>query len=142
MKIYIASDHAGKATKEKVKEILKDLNYGFIDLSPKNSSDDDYPDFAHKVAKHVSEDENAYGFLSCGTGIGISIAANKHEGIRAAKINNEEEAILSRKHNNANVLVIGNNNDFTDSSLRKILERFYSTEFEKGRHLRRVKKIE
>lgn len=142
MKIYIASDHAGRPIKQKTKKALKDLGHNVKDLSPTNTKTDDYPDFAKKVTKKVNENKNALGFLSCATGTGISIAANKQKGIRAAKVTNQEEAKLARKHNNANVLVLGNNTQLDNDALRTILKTFYETKFEKGRHLRRIKKIE
>lgn len=142
MKIYVASDHAGRPIKTKVKQALKHLGYNVTDLSPTNKETDDYPDYAHKVAKHVRDEANAKGFLSCGTGIGMSIAANKTKGVRAAKVTSKEEAILARKHNDANILVLGNNNDFEGKQLLSILKCFFEAGFEKGRHERRVNKIE
>ncbi len=139
MKFKLASDHAGKGVKEKAKDILQDLKIEFEDLSPKNTSDDDYPDFAKKVVKSLKKEE--FGLLACGTGIGISIAANKHKGIRAALINSPEDAKLARAHNDANILVLGENKNYNSQELKEIIKKFVSTPFEGGRHEKRIKKL-
>ena len=137
-KIAVASDHAGARVK---KQVLKDLDFlglVFEDLSVSNSVDDDYPDFASRVASVVSE-KKVFGILSCGSGIGVSIVANKYNGVRAALCKTPRDAELSRKHNDANILVISGKTPLKD--VRALLKKFFSSEFEKGRHLRRVNKI-
>ncbi len=138
MKLIIGSDHAGRKIKEEVKEILLKADLDIEDVSPSNSENDDYPDYAKKVAEEVRK--GGIGFLSCGTGIGVSIAANKHKGARAALVHSKEDAELARKHNNANVLVLGGNKKYDD--LENIVKTFLTTKFEGGRHSRRVGKLE
>jgi ribose 5-phosphate isomerase B len=139
-KIVIAADHAGYKVKERVKGILQDLGLEYTDLGPDSEESVDYPDFARKVAEGVSSGEYDKGLLVCGTGIGMSIAANKLKGVRAAVAWNEESARLSRQHNDANVLAIGSRT--TDEELvPEIVKAFFTTEFEGGRHQRRVDKI-
>ena len=138
MKFVIGSDHAGRTVKEEVKKILLNMNFIVEDVSPKNTEYDDYPDYAKKVAKEVQK--GGIGFLSCGTGIGVSIVANKHKGVRAALIHSKEEAELARKHNDANVLVLSGSKKYKD--LESIVKTFLTTKFEGGRHNRRVEKIE
>lgn len=140
MKFLVASDHAGKSIKERFIEVLKSKNIEFEDLSPKNTSDDDYPDFAKNVCKNIKE-KSEFGFLSCGTGIGMSIAANKYKGIRAALVRNSKEAVLARAHNNANVLVLNGSHHYTDDELLRIVENFLNTKFQEGRHKRRINKL-
>lgn len=139
MRVFVASDHAGKKIKDHVCFFLKKSNKSFEDLSPVNNFDDDYPDFAKKVAKSVIE-RKGKGVLVCGTGIGMSIAANKFKGIRAALCSSPKEAELSRMHNNANVLVLSGSLSKVVAS--KIISKFLSTRFGGGRHTRRIKKIE
>ena len=139
MTIYVASDHAGRETKEKAMDALEKLGFDYRDVSPENKEDDDYPDFAEKVCRHVQDDGR--GFLSCGTGIGIGIAANKYDGIRAARVVDEEEARLARRHNDANILVIGDHSNIEKEEMKDIIETFYTTSFDGGRHARRVDKI-
>ena len=135
----LATDHRGRVLKERVMNILDKLGILYEDLSPKNTSSDDYPDFAKKLCENLKEGE--FGFLACGTGIGISIAANKFKGIRAALVLSAEDAKLSRAHNNANVLVLGQNKKYLDKELENIVNNFINTDFEKGRHERRVEKL-
>ncbi|MFT4283032.1 MAG: RpiB/LacA/LacB family sugar-phosphate isomerase [Candidatus Woesearchaeota archaeon] len=139
MKFKLASDHAGREIKKRVLKVLEEKGLDFEDLSPENISSDDYPDFASKVCSSLNGDE--FGFLACGTGIGISIAANKFQGIRAALVTNPEDSKLSRAHNNANVLVLGQNKSYSDKELEEIIDNFVNTSFEKGRHERRVGKL-
>ncbi len=135
---FIGSDHAGARVKRWVSDFFCDKKIVFHDLSPSNKEGDDYPDVAHLVSRSVFE-KKAFGVLVCGTGIGMSIAANKHKGIRAALCKSPREAELARKHNNANVLVLSGRSSKKDALL--ILKKFISSNFEGGRHLRRVNKI-
>ncbi|AQW86484.1 allose-6-phosphate isomerase / ribose-5-phosphate isomerase B [Campylobacter pinnipediorum subsp. caledonicus] len=137
-KIYIASDHAGFDLKERVKDFLKS-KFEVIDLGT-NSSDVsvDYPDFAHELALRLKDDD--YGILICGTGIGISIAANRHENIRCALCHDHLGAKLSREHNNANVIAFGAR-VVGDEVAYDMLNTFFSTEFAGQRHEKRVIKI-
>ena len=138
-KIFIASDHAGYNLKRKIlSKYLKSIK--IIDLGPNTKNSVDYPDFAKKLSKKVSSNKGSFGILICGSGMGMAIAANKTKNIRAALCYSKKNTQLSRLHNNANIITLGErlidkNNAF---SLIKI---FLSTKFEGGRHLRRVKKI-
>ncbi|MBU0635920.1 ribose 5-phosphate isomerase B [Candidatus Micrarchaeota archaeon] len=141
MKIFIASDHAGF---ERKKEIISFLHakHEVIDLGPLNNESCDYPDFAHPLAKQISKNENSWGILVCGTGMGMSIVANRHPGIRAALCENPKTAELAREHNNANVLCLGAQIiDF--ETTQKIIHSFLETPFDAAeRRKRRMKKIE
>ena len=140
-KCYIATDHAGYAVKAYTKEILADLDCEVIDLGPDSADRVDYPDFAKKCADAVLADEGAFGILICGTGIGISIAANKVAGIRAALCHDGYTAKLTRQHNDANILCFGER-VVGKGVIADMVEAFVSTEFEGGRHAGRVAKIE
>ena len=140
MKIAIASDHAGYAEKENLKAVLTDMGIEFDDLGPHSTESVDYPDYAKKVADAVAGGEVAEGLLVCHSGMGMAITANKVPGVRAALGWSEETARLSRQHNNANVLAIGANTTPKDE-IPKIVRAFFSSEFEGGRHQRRVDKI-
>lgn len=140
MKIGIASDHRGVEYKKEVIEYLKSKNHTVIDYSPENFATDDYPDFAFKVCEKVVAKEVEIGILVCRTGIGMSIAANKVKGIRCAKINSEEDAILSRNDNGANVMTF----NYTDpmEEIKSYIDAFLSAEvINDERHQRRVDKI-
>ncbi len=140
MKIAIASDHAGFPLKETIKKYLDDLGYEYKDFGTTNEESVDYPDYASKVAKAVSENKFEKGILICGTGIGMSIVANKFPGVRAALCYDVETARLSREHNDANVLTLGGRT--TNHELAKeIVHVWLTTEFVGERHLRRVNKI-
>lgn len=140
MEFVIGSDHGGFDLKEELKQYLLSKDIKVIDIGTYSKESVDYPDIAKKLSKTVLEKE-ILGLLICGTGIGISIAANKQLGIRAALCSESFSAKMSRKHNNANVLVLGGRT--TGYELAKdILDSFLYTDFEKGRHLRRVNKIE
>ena len=141
MKFYIGTDHAGFAIKDDVKAILKAKNCEVIDLGPDSDARVDYPDFGHKVAKAVLADEGSFGILICGTGIGISIAANKHEGIRAALCHDAYTAHMARAHNDANILAFGQR-IVGLGVIESMLDAFIDGKFEGGRHGDRVKKIE
>ena len=138
--IAIGSDHAGYELKEKIKEYLNDNDINYIDFGTNSIDSCDYPDFAERVSMYVSKNENSQGILVCGSGIGVSIVANKTKNVRAALCYSSECAELSRKHNNANVLCLGAR--FIDFEIAKeIIESFLNTDFEGGRHLNRVNKI-
>lgn len=141
MNIYLGTDHAGFHIKETVKDILKQTNYDIVDLAPTSNERVDYPDFAHKVAKAVLKNSESFGILICGTGIGISIAANKHKGIRAALCHDVYTAQMARAHNNANILAFGER-VVGLGVVESIIKAFLNTPFEGGRHLNRVNKIE
>jgi len=141
MKIYIATDHAAFCIKEDVKKILTDLGNEVIDLGPENDSRVDYPDFAHKLCNKVTEDEGSFGLLICGTGIGMSLAANKHQGIRAALCHDAYTAQMARQHNDANVLCLGQR-VVGLGTIESICESWTKYSFEGGRHATRVGKIE
>ena len=141
MKLYIATDHAAFCIKEDVKTILTDLGHDVIDLGPENDSRVDYPDFAHKLCRKVLEDKGSFGVLICGTGIGMSLAANKHQGIRAALCHDSYTAQMARGHNNANVLCFGQR-VVGLGTIESICESWCKSDFEGGRHATRVGKIE
>lgn len=138
-KIGIASDHAGFDMKVSLQNVLSDLSW--IDYGTNESNSTDYPLYAQKVARAIQRQEIAFGVLVCGTGIGMSIAANRFKGVRAALCLDEDFATMSRKHNNANVLVLPGR-IVSESLAEKIVKVFLNTEFEGGRHLRRISLIE
>ena len=140
MNIAIGGDHAGFKYKENLKKWLENKGYAFKDFGTYSAESADYPDFAHPVASAVENAEFDLGILVCGSANGVAITANKHQGIRAAICWNEELASLARQHNNANIVCIPER--FISSDLaEKIVDRFLHTEFEGGRHARRVGKI-
>lgn len=140
MKISIASDHAGFDQKQQLASFLKDLGYEVVDRGPDCDDRVDYPDFAEVVSKDVVSGAADRGVLVCGTGIGMAIAANKVDGIRAANIVSPAFAALCREHNDANVITLSGR--FVDLSANKeILKAFLSTDFGGGRHAGRVEKI-
>ena len=141
MKIAIAADHAGFEGKERVKKMLDEIGVEYTDLGTNSVDSVDYPDYARKVGEAVAAGEFDKGILVCGSGTGMAIAANKVPGIRAAVAWNEEIARLSRQHNNANVLSLAARY-ITDEEQSKIVKAWLSTDFEGGRHERRVEKIE
>jgi ribose 5-phosphate isomerase B len=140
MKMAIGSDHAGFQTKEKIKELLKKQNVDVVDFGTGNEESVDYPDYAEKVALAVAGGKAARGILICGTGIGMSIAANKVSGIRAALVHNVFEAKMSREHNDANILVLGART-LKPEEIQEIVKTWLATPFEGGRHERRIDKI-
>ena len=140
MKIAIGSDHRGYEAKQQIKNIITQLGHECIDVGTNDSNPVDYPDPAYAAATAVAENQADRAILACGTGIGMSITANKVKGIRAALCHDELSAQISRHHNDANVLCIAG--DLTgEVLLRKIVEVWLNTDFNGGRHLRRVKKI-
>ncbi|MGI5863357.1 MAG: ribose 5-phosphate isomerase B [Myxococcales bacterium] len=140
MRIAIANDHAGLELKKEAAEGLVKLGHSVEDFGTHDNSSVDYPDFATRVAKAVRDGQVDAGVLVCGTGIGMSIVANKYRGVRAALCTTEFEARMARQHNDANVLCLGER--VVGPGLgRAIAETFVSTQFEGGRHLKRVQKI-
>jgi len=140
MKIIIATDHNGVKEKEIIINNLKE-QYEIIDLSPNNNPYDDYPDYAFAVSEMVTTNPDSLGILLCGTGIGMSIAANKVKGIRCAHVSNISEAKLAKFHNNANVIAMSYKNDIND--ILECINMFIITDFAKeDRHIRRINKIE
>jgi len=140
-KFYIATDHAGYALKAYVKDFVLELGHEIIDLGPDSADRVDYPDFAKKCTEAVLSDEGSFGILICGTGIGISMAANKVPGIRAALCHDHYTAMLTRQHNDANILCFGER-VVGKGIIEDMIEVFANTEFEGGRHAGRVAKIE
>ena len=134
--VYIASDHAGFKLKSQLLKIFPRM----ADLGTKSDESVDYPDFAHKLTKEVLKNKKNIGILICGTGVGMSIAANRKKGIRAGLANNSKIAGLIRKHNDANVLVLPGRFISTNEA-KKSVQTFLSTKFESGRHKRRIDKI-
>ena len=138
--IALGADHAGYEVKEKIKTMLKSLGLDVQDFGTNSIESTDYPDYAHKVAEAVSSGKVERGILVCGTGIGMSIAANKHKGVRAAVVESVEAIKLARQHNDANILALGARITPWDKA-QEIVKIFLSTAFEGGRHQRRVEKI-
>ncbi|MDN3688016.1 ribose 5-phosphate isomerase B [Cyclobacterium jeungdonense] len=139
-KIAIGGDHAGFAYKEKLIEILKKKGFEVRDFGPYTDASVDYPDYIHPLCEAVESGEFKQGVLLCGSGNGVAITANKHQGIRAAICWNEELAVLARQHNDANLISIPSR--FVSFELvEKMVLQFLNTEFEGGRHARRVNKI-
>lgn len=139
MKIYLGSDHAGFELKEFLKEQLSSAGHEIVDMGTDSTESVDYPDYAFAVAEQVAGSDGL-GILVCGTGIGMSIAANKVRGVRAACCSNIYEAVMARRHNNANVLCLGSRVLGAEHALAIAVE-FLSNEFEGGRHDRRINKI-
>ena len=139
--VAIGVDHAGFKLKAALLPVLQDLGFRVLDLGTNGPDSVDYPDFAAAVAKALSDGTARYGLLVCGSGIGMSIGANRHAGVRAALCHDEETARLAREHNDANVLVLGAR--LTDEKVAgKCVDVFFSAEFDGGeRHARRVAKL-
>lgn len=140
MKIALGSDHAGFGLKEDFSGILKQLGHEIVDCGTSGTSSVDYPDFGEKVANLVASGAAEKGILICGTGIGMSMVANKFPGIRAALCNDLFTAKMSRRHNDANILVVGGRVVGKDLA-GEILKVWLETAFEGDRHLRRINKI-
>ncbi len=138
--IAIASDHGGYELKEVLKEYLKSNNYNVKDFGCHSRESVDYPEYAEKCCNHVLSGRDCLGVLICGSGIGMSITANKIKGIRAALCTSEYHARLSREHNNANVLCLGARYTAGDYAMR-ILDAFLISKFEGGRHIKRLNRI-
>ena len=140
MKISVASDHAGFEQKQQIVSYLQELGHEVIDRGPDTDERVDYPDYAVKVAMDVSFNRADYGVLVCGTGIGMSIFANKIVRVRAANVTIPEFAELARAHNDANVVCLSGRFIDIDTN-KKIVDIFLSTEFEGGRHANRLAKL-
>ncbi len=140
MKYFIGADHAGIKIKSFVKELFEKKGHEVIDLGPFNEDRVDYPDFAQKVCESVLENEGTKGILICGTGLGMSMSANKFDGIRAALCHNEYSAAMAREHNDANVLCLGERVS-GQGTVEYIIDAWDSHKFQGGRHTGRVEKI-
>jgi|TARA_B100001093_G_scaffold316932_1_gene302364 ribose 5-phosphate isomerase B len=138
-KIAIGADHAGYALKSELVSLLKEKGYSVTDFGCPSEESIDYPDYAHPVAKAV-ETEGVIGILICGSGNGISMSANKHSGIRCALCWTDEIALLARQHNDANIISLPARY-ISVAEAKKCVDIFLKTEFEGGRHQRRVNKI-
>jgi len=138
-KFAIASDHAGFSLKQ---ELQNDLgkDFDFVDLGTDSAASVDYPDYAHKMAEFLKDNPEYLGILICGSGIGISITANRHKHIRSALCHNAEIAGLAREHNNANILVLGAR-FINIAQAKEMLVTFAKTKFTGGRHQERIQKI-
>ena len=138
--VILASDQAGFKLKEVIKKFLIKKRKKVLDLGTKNSSSVDYPDYAHLLSRKMRRTQNKFGILVCGSGTGMSMAANKHKNIRAALCYDIKSTKLSRKHNNANVMTIGARLIKKNVAL-KCVNTFLKTDFDGGHHLRRIRKI-
>ena len=137
--ILIASDHGGYKLKESIKKLMKDNN--FKDLGTNSDKSVDYPDFAKIIVNEIIKDDSKRGVLICGSGIGMSISANRYKGIRAGLCFTPEMAKLSRRHNDANILVLPGR--FMDVNTAKLcIDNFLNTTFEGDRHINRINKID
>jgi ribose 5-phosphate isomerase B len=141
MRIAIGSDHRGFGVKQKVIELLQRLSQDVVDAGTHSTESVDYPDVASVVAGQVSRGEVDRGILICGTGIGMSIAANKFPGVRAAPCHDDLSAEMSRRHNDLNVLCLSADM-LGEKLIDRMVEMWLKTEFEGGRHARRVEKIQ
>ena len=139
-KLFISSDHAGYNLKEQIKKKFN-KKFSFIDLGTHNSKTSvNYPDYAHKLCKKVANNSKNMGILVCGSGMGMSMAANRHKKIRAAVCYSPKNTKLSRLHNNANIITLGSRLTKKNTAF-KCIEVFVNTKFEGGRHKKRVRKI-
>ena len=141
MKIAIASDHGGFELKQNIIEYLSKKNVDILNLGTDNLESVDYPIYADKLVNSISKKEAVYGILICGTGIGISIRANRHKDIRAAILYDDNVAEMTRKHNDANVMVFGGRTMNKDDVFRRI-DIFLNTEFDGGRHQKRIEMLD
>lgn len=141
MKFYVATDHAGIDLKDFTVELLKEKGHEVVDLGPFSKDRVDYPDYAVKVSEAVLQDEGSQGILICGSGIGMSMAANRHTGIRAALCHDAYTATVARGHNDANVLCFGER-IIGKGVAESILDAWIAGSFDGGRHTGRVAKIE
>ncbi|MDQ1264623.1 MAG: ribose 5-phosphate isomerase [Campylobacterota bacterium] len=141
MKFYIATDHAGVDLKDYTVELLMEKGHEVIDLGPFDKERVDYPDYAIKVCRAVLDDKESQGILICGSGIGMSMAANRHSGIRAALCHDAYSATVARGHNDANVLCFGER-IVGKGVAESIIDAWCAGSFEGGRHIQRVAKIE
>ena len=141
MKFYIATDHAGVDLKDYTVELLKARGHEVIDMGPYSKDRVDYPDYAQKVAEAVLSDESSQGILICGSGIGMSITANRYRGIRAALCHDAYTASVARGHNDANILCFGER-IIGKGVAESIIDAWIAGSFEGGRHIQRVAKME
>ncbi|MBO6586590.1 MAG: ribose 5-phosphate isomerase B [Gracilimonas sp.] len=141
MVIPIASDHAGFPAKEMVKKILEEMGHTPVDYGTHSEDSVDYPDFAVKVSEVVNNGEHEQGILVCGSGQGVCMTANKYPKIRAGLVYSPKAAEMTRLHNNANVMCLPGR-ELNESEIKEIIEAWFATDFEGGRHERRVNKIE
>lgn len=141
MKIAIGNDHAGVEVKKNIEKLLSEKGYTVINKGYDGKESVDYPDYIHPVSKEVKEGKADIGVIVCGSGNGAAMTANKHRGIRAAICWNEETAALSKQHNNANIISIPSR-FLDDDKILNIVDVFIKEEFERGRHERRIKKID
>jgi ribose 5-phosphate isomerase B len=139
-RIALGADHAGFELKQRIREFLEQSGYEVDDVGAHSTESVDYPDFARQVAERVARGEARLGILTCGTGIGMSIAANKVHGVRAALAHDVMTAHLAREHNDANVLAVGAR-VLSEETVLAIVREFLRTDFAGGRHERRVAKI-
>ena len=139
LEILIGADHAGFELKNKIKKYFQ-KSYDFRDVGTFSEKSVDYPDFANELCKRKIDEKLKFGVLICGSGLGMSMVANRHKNIRAALCLNEEMAKLSRQHNDANILVLGGRIIKHNIAL-KCVDKFLSTEFEGGRHIKRIDKL-
>ncbi len=140
MTIYFASDHAGKSLRQTLLSFVKAAKLDAVDLGSEETGSVDYPDFGVKLAMALKQDNAGRGIAICGSGIGISIALNRFSWVRAALVSQPEAAELARQHNDANVLALGERMIAAETA-KESVRRFLSTEFEGGRHQRRVDKL-
>jgi len=141
MKLAIGADHAGYALKDQIRDYLTEKGHELVDFGTHGSESVDYPDFGHAVGEYVAAGKAELGIVICGSGIGISISANKVEGIRCACVSESYSAAMARRHNNANVIAFGARVVGLDVA-KLIVDAFLENSFEGGRHARRVEKIE
>jgi ribose 5-phosphate isomerase B len=137
MKFFIATDHAGVLIKDDVKKMLEDMGHEVTDLGCNSTDRVNYTDYAHKLSNEVLANEGSFGILICGTGIGMSLAANKHKGIRAALCHDYYSAKMSRLHNDSNILAMGGRTTGIEIA-KEMVEVWLDTEFEGGRHKKRI----
>lgn len=140
MKIALASDHAGFQLKERIGAALRADGHEIVDFGTDSEASVDYPDFAEPAAREVAAGGAERGVLVCGSGVGVAIVANKVDGVRAVHAHDVDEAELSRRHNDANVITVGERTTPPEHAIQ-IVNRFLTTDFEAGRHQRRVEKI-
>jgi ribose 5-phosphate isomerase B len=140
-KILVGADHAGLPLKRSLSEALRTRGYDVLDLGTHEERASDYPDFAHRVAHGVAAGEAPLGLLVCGSGVGMSITANRHPGVRAVVCSEPYSAAMARRHNDANVLCMGAR-VVGPGLAEQILDAFLGAEFEEGRHVARVAKID
>jgi glycine hydroxymethyltransferase len=140
-KVALGADHGGLELKKTLRQHLEDQGFSVLDLGALSPEPSDYPDYAHAVAASVASGKSEYGVLICTTGVGMSMAANKVLGARAALVSDEKSAVLARQHNHANILCLAGSTTPADQA-KKIVDAFLHARFEGGRHLRRVNKME